>query len=89
MAVPPAALKAPWCAAHRLLAQPGPLTVTHRCLQGFEGLTQCIAEYQAEREARAAAARAEEEEARLRECSFAPDINRGPRVQAKVGGRLG
>lgn len=55
--------------------------------QGFEGLTQRIAEYQAEREARAAAVRAEEEERRLRECSFAPDINRS-RVQAKVRGRL-
>lgn len=56
----------------------------HSChLQGFEGLTQRIADYQAEREARAAAVRAEEEEKRLKECSFAPDINRG-RVQAKV-----
>lgn len=54
--------------------------------QGFEGLTQRIADYQAEREARAAAARAAEEEQKLRECSFAPDINRR-RVQAKVGRR--
>lgn len=54
-------------------------------LQGFEGLTQRISEYQAEREARAAAAKAEEEAKKLKECSFAPDINR-QRVQAKVGG---
>lgn len=51
--------------------------------QGFEGLTQRISDYQAEKAARAAAVKAEEEEARLRECSFAPDINRR-RVEAKV-----
>ena len=66
-------------AAFRLL----PLAVLPLCSQGFEGLTQRITDYQAEREARAAAVRAEEEEKRLKECSFAPDINRG-RVQAKV-----
>ncbi|PRW56897.1 hypothetical protein C2E21_4317 [Chlorella sorokiniana] len=58
------------------------LSIAGAAKQGFEGLTQRIAEYQAERDARAAAARAEEEEQRLRECSFAPDINR-TRVQAK------
>lgn len=55
-----------------------------RCtLQGFEGLTQRIADYQAERDARAAAVREAEEERKLRECTFAPDISRR-RVQAKV-----
>lgn len=53
--------------------------------QGFDGLTERIADYQAEREAWAAAARAEEEAKRLRECSFAPAINRR-RVEGKVGG---
>ena len=53
--------------------------------QGFEGLTQRIADYQAEKDSRAAALKAEEEAQRLRECSFAPDINRR-RVAAKVGG---
>jgi len=57
-------------------------------LQGFEGLTQRIADYQAEKEARAAAVKAEEEARRLRECSFSPEINR-QRVQAKVGGCAG
>lgn len=52
--------------------------------QGYEGLTQRIANLQAEKEARAATVRFEEESARLRECTFAPDINRR-RVEAKVG----
>ncbi|KAI7837508.1 hypothetical protein COHA_008644 [Chlorella ohadii] len=58
------------------------LSIAGAAKQGFEGLTQRIAEYQAEREARAAAVRADEEERRLKECSFAPDINRS-RVEAK------
>ena len=56
----------------------------HTLLQGFEGLTQRISDYQAQREERAAAVKAEEAAKQLRECSFAPDINRH-RVEAKVG----
>lgn len=67
------------CQCHVVKLRPAPSL--H--LQGFEGLTQRIADYQAEKEARAAAVRAEEEARRLRECSFAPEINR-QRVQAKV-----
>ena len=53
-------------------------------MQGFEGLTQRISDYQAQREERAAAVKAEEAARQLQECSFAPDINRR-RVEAKVG----
>ena len=57
-------------------------------VQGFEGLTQRISDYQAQREEVAAAVKAEEAARQLQECSFAPDINRR-RVEAKVGGREG
>ncbi|KAL4451782.1 hypothetical protein ABPG75_007444 [Micractinium tetrahymenae] len=58
------------------------ISISAAAKQGFEGLTQRITDYQAEREARAAAARAAEEEHKLKECSFTPDINRR-RVEAK------
>lgn len=58
------------------------ISIANAAKQGFEGLTQKIADYQLEREARSAAVRAEEEAKKLKECSFAPDINRR-RVEAK------
>ncbi len=81
-------LRRPYCVGLQCECRGVPLTTACSSPQGFEGLTQRIAEHQAEREARAAAVRAEEEERRLKECSFAPDINRS-RVEAKVRGWRG
>jgi hypothetical protein len=53
-------------------------------VQGFEGLTERIAEYQAQKDARAAAAKAEQQATQLAACSFAPSVNQ-MRVFAKVG----
>ncbi|GAB4819424.1 hypothetical protein N2152v2_006470 [Parachlorella kessleri] len=50
--------------------------------QGFENLVDRIHEYQAEKEAKAARVKEEEERRQLRECSFVPEINKQP-VKAK------
>lgn len=56
-------------------------------MQGFDGLVQDIAEYQAEKQARLASIKAEEEAKQLAECRFAPDINH-QQVQARVSAGL-
>lgn len=52
---------------------------------GLEGLSNRIIEHQTQREARAAAARAEREAAELAECSFSPSINRRPSSAGELG----
>eukprot|EP00887_Chlorella_sp_A99_P007842 scaffold20.g7842.t1 len=58
-------------------APAAPLSIAEAARQGFEGLTERIAGYRAEREARAAEARRAAEAAQLSECTFSPAINRG------------
>lgn len=52
-------------------------------VQDPESILDRIQDYQAEKEAKAARAKEEEERRQLQECSFAPQINRQP-VKAKV-----
>ena len=67
-----------WSSAFAALARTCP-----RSLQGFDNLVDRINEYQAEKEAKAARVKEDEERRKLRECSFVPEINKQP-VKAKV-----
>ena len=58
-------------------APAAPLSIAQAARQGFESLMPRIADYQADREARAAAARQAREAQQLAECTFSPSINRG------------